>query len=66
MKAGIYAREGDWLAARDMLKRYATRVKGDAAAGDLLFEVTEGEMASKKAMQSRRAGLYQVCVEVRV
>ena len=63
MKGRIHAREGDWPAARDMFKRYTTRVKGDTAAGDLLFEVSEGEMASKKATQSRRAGLHQACVE---
>lgn len=63
MKGRIHAREGNWAAARDMLKRYTTRVKGDTAAGDLLFEVTEGEVAGKKAAQSKRAGLHQVCVE---
>ncbi|KAH8115629.1 TPR-like protein [Phellopilus nigrolimitatus] len=63
MKGRIYAKEGAWPAARDALMRYSARVKGDAAAGDLLFEVSEGEVAGKKAAQSQKAGLHQVCVE---
>ena len=63
MKGRIHAKEGDWNNARDMLKRYSNRVKGDTSAGDLLFEVSEGEIASKKATQSRAAGLYQACVD---
>lgn len=43
MQGRIHAREGAWPEARDALKRYTTRVKNDASAGDLLFEVAEGE-----------------------
>ena len=69
MKGRIHAKDGDWANARGMLKRYKARVGGKtasadvAAVGDLLFEVSEGEVASKKAKQSRKAGLYQACVE---
>ncbi|THH00661.1 hypothetical protein EW145_g7046, partial [Phellinidium pouzarii] len=62
MKGRIYAKEGDWSAARDTLKRYSARVGRDTGAGDLLFGVSEGEVASNKAVQSKRAGLYQACV----
>jgi DnaJ family protein C protein 3 len=66
MKGRILAKEGDWSNARDTLKQYKSRVqsgKDAMEAGDLLFEVSEGEVASKKAKQSRKAGLYQACVE---
>ena len=65
MKGRIHAKEGDWNNAKDMLKRYKARASGKDAteAGDLVFEVSEGETAAKKAKQSRKAGLYQACVE---
>lgn len=63
MKARIHARDGTWASARDALKRYSSRVNGDATAGDLLFEVSEGEVAAKRAVQSHMAGLYQACVD---
>ncbi|KAL5508682.1 hypothetical protein ACEPAH_6303 [Sanghuangporus vaninii] len=62
MKARIHAREGDWSAARDALKKYTSRVKSDASAGDLLFEVAEGEAAEKKAVQGKRTRNYDVCI----
>ncbi|EJD00714.1 TPR-like protein [Fomitiporia mediterranea MF3/22] len=62
MQGRIHAQEGSWSAARDALKRYSSRVKNDASAGDLMFEVTEGEAAEKKATQSKRSGNYQECV----
>ncbi|KAI5120754.1 hypothetical protein M0805_007828 [Coniferiporia weirii] len=63
MKSRIYAREGDWTGARDALKSYSSRVKGDTSAGDLLFAVSEGEVADRKAVQNKRAGLHQECVD---
>ena len=62
MKGRIHAREGNWPAARDALKKYTSRVKNDASAGDLLFEVAEGEAAEKKAIQGKRSGNYDVCI----
>ena len=64
MKGRIHAREGDWAAARDALKRYTTRAKGDAAAGDLLFAVTEGELAAKKVKVYEDQGLSSlpICI----
>lgn len=62
MQGRIHAREGSWAAARDALKRYSSRVKNDASAGDLAFEVAEGETASKKAEQSRKKGNSVECV----
>jgi len=62
MKGKIFAKEGRWPEARDMLKHYSGKVKGDQVAGDLLFAVSEGEVASKKAAQFQKSNSYPDCV----
>jgi DnaJ homolog subfamily C member 3 len=63
MKARIYARDGQFPAARDAIKKYNSKVKDDPAVREILFGVSEAEMAAKKAHQAMRAKLWQACVE---
>ncbi|KAH9887660.1 hypothetical protein C8Q73DRAFT_712794 [Cubamyces lactineus] len=63
MKARIYAKEGKFAEARDALRKYSTKVKGDQASQEVMMSITEGELASKKIAQSIRAKLWQACVE---
>lgn len=63
MKARIYARDGHFPAARDALKRYTAKVQDDSAVKEILFGVSEAEMAVKKAAQAVKAKLWQACVE---
>ncbi|KZV83081.1 TPR-like protein, partial [Exidia glandulosa HHB12029] len=63
MKGKIFAREGNWNDARDALKSYTTKVKADRTAGDLLFGISEGEVASKKAVAAQSASDWPQCVE---
>ncbi|KAI0771664.1 hypothetical protein BD413DRAFT_604422 [Trametes elegans] len=63
MKARIYAKEGQFAEARDALRKYSTKVKGDQASQEVMMSITEGELASKKIAQAIRAKLWQACVE---
>ncbi|EJD42377.1 hypothetical protein AURDEDRAFT_115037 [Auricularia subglabra TFB-10046 SS5] len=63
MKGKIFAREGRWPEARDALKSYTAKIKTDRNAGDLLFGVSEGEVASKKAVAAQAAKDWPACVE---
>ncbi|KAI8984828.1 hypothetical protein BD414DRAFT_441668 [Trametes punicea] len=63
MKARIYAKEGKFAEARDALRKYTTKVKGDQASQEVMMAITEGELASKKIAQAIRAKLWQACVE---
>lgn len=63
MKARIHAKDGHFAAARDSIKRYNSKVKDDPAVREVLMGVSEAEMATKKAMQARKAKLWQACVE---
>lgn len=63
MKGRIYAREGEWEEARDTLTRYAAKVPGDADAGALLRDVTDGEVASRAASQALSSAHFDACVE---
>ncbi|KAI0368394.1 hypothetical protein BV20DRAFT_969210 [Pilatotrama ljubarskyi] len=63
MKARIYAREGKFGEARDALRKYSTKVKGDQASQEVMMSITEGELASKKVAQAIRAKLWQACIE---
>ena len=63
MKARIYAKEGQFTEAREAIKKYNTKVKDDPAVREILFGVSEAEMASKKAYQAMRAKLWTACVE---
>ncbi|KAI0666092.1 hypothetical protein C8Q78DRAFT_1083340 [Trametes maxima] len=63
MKARIYAKEGKYADARDALRKYSTKVKGDQASQEVMMSITEGELASKKVTQAIRAKLWQACVE---
>ena len=63
IKARIHAREGEFPAARDAIKQYNSKIKDDPAVREILFGVSEAEMAAKKAYQAMRAKLWQACVE---
>lgn len=63
MKARIHTKDGRFPAAREAIKKYSSRVKGDSSLHEILMSVTEGEMASKKATQAKRAKLWTACVE---
>ncbi|KAI0686419.1 hypothetical protein BC835DRAFT_1288087 [Cytidiella melzeri] len=63
MKARIHAKDGQFPAAREAIKNYTGKVKDDPAVRELLFGVSEAEMAAKKAQQAMRAKLWQACVE---
>ena len=63
MKARIHAKDGRFPAARDAIKRYNSKVKDDPAVREVLFGVSEAEMAAKKAIQAQKAKLWQACVE---
>lgn len=63
MKARMYIKDGLWPEARDALKLYTSRVKNDEKASELLASVAEGEIATKKALQSHQAKLWTACEE---
>lgn len=65
MKARIHAKDGHFPAARESLKRYSSKgaAKDDPAVREILFGVSEAEMAAKKAIQALKARLWQACVE---
>lgn len=63
MKARIYAKEGKFTEARDALRKYSTKVKGDQGSQEVMMSITEGELATKKVAQAIRAKLWSACVE---
>jgi DnaJ homolog subfamily C member 3 len=63
MKARIHAKDGQFLDAREAIKKYNAKVKDDPAVREVLFGVSEAEMAAKKATQAQKAKLWQACVE---
>jgi DnaJ homolog subfamily C member 3 len=63
MKAKIHTKDGHWSDARDTLKRYTSKVKGDQAATELLYAISEGEMTSKKVEKAMNAQLWTACTE---
>ncbi|KAI0686160.1 hypothetical protein C8Q76DRAFT_761933 [Earliella scabrosa] len=63
MKARIFAKEGRFADARDALRKYTMKVKGDSGSQEVMMAITEGELASKKIAQAVRAKLWQACVE---
>ncbi len=63
MKARIFIKEGRFADARDALRKYTTKVKGDSGSQEVMMAITEGELASKKITQAMRAKLWQACVE---
>lgn len=63
MKARIHAKDGQFPAARDALKKYSTKSPEDPAMREILFGVSEAEMAVKKAAQAMKAEMWQACVE---
>ncbi|KAH9928916.1 uncharacterized protein B0H18DRAFT_1117733 [Fomitopsis serialis] len=62
MKARILAKEGQFTEARDALKKYMAKNK-DSDAQEVLYSISEGEMAAKKASQAMKAKLWNACVE---
>ena len=63
MKARIHAKDGRFPEARAALKRYNSKVTDDPEVREVLFGVSEAELAAKKARQAMRAKLWQACVE---
>ena len=63
MKARIYSKEGRWADARDALRKYTMKVKGDSGSQEVMMAITDGELAAKKISQAVRAKLWQACVE---
>ncbi|CAL1702018.1 unnamed protein product [Somion occarium] len=63
MKARIHAKDGRFQAAREAIRRYHQKVKNDPQVQEILMSISEGEMASKKAVQAKKAKLWQACVE---
>ena len=61
LKARVHAKDGRFAAARDALKKY--KVKDDPEVREVLFGISEAEMAAKKAVQAMKAKLWQACVE---
>ncbi|OSX60668.1 hypothetical protein POSPLADRAFT_1070782 [Postia placenta MAD-698-R-SB12] len=62
MKARILAKEGRFTEARDAIKRYTSNVK-DQDAQEVLYSISEGELAAKKVSQTMRAKLWTACEE---
>lgn len=63
MKARIHAKDGRFSAAREAIKKYSGRVKTDQNIQEVLLNVSEGEIAAKKAKQAMKAKLWQACVD---
>jgi DnaJ family protein C protein 3 len=63
MKAKIHAKDGRFQDARDALKRYTAKVKGDQVATDLMFAISEAEAAAEKARRAGKAQLWSSCSE---
>ncbi|PCH41800.1 DnaJ-domain-containing protein [Wolfiporia cocos MD-104 SS10] len=62
MKARILAKEGRFSEARDAIKKYTSKVR-DQDAQEVLFSISEGELAAKKAAQAMKAKLWTACEE---
>jgi len=64
MKGKVFVKEGRWTEARSALKAYS-KASGNAEkdSSDLLFDISEGELATKKAHSSRRSSNWPLCVD---
>ncbi|OCH93226.1 hypothetical protein OBBRIDRAFT_790394 [Obba rivulosa] len=62
MKARIHTKDGNFVEARDAVKKYTAKKK-DQAAQEMLYSISEAEMSAKKAAQAMRAQLWTACVE---
>jgi DnaJ family protein C protein 3 len=63
MKAKIHTKDGRWNDAREALKKYTTKMKNDKSANELVYAISEGESASKKAEKAMRSTLWTSCAE---
>ncbi|KAF8759672.1 DnaJ molecular chaperone homology domain [Rhizoctonia solani] len=63
MKARLFAREGNWAEATKFANQYTVKNKGDNAAVDLLFAVTEGQVAHRNAEKAAKNKHWDICVE---
>jgi DnaJ family protein C protein 3 len=65
MKARIFAKEGNWTPARQLVTTYSKKAAkaAETETVDLLFGISEGEVASKKAKAAHRAKNYPACIE---
>ncbi|KAG8732814.1 hypothetical protein FRC10_000600 [Ceratobasidium sp. 414] len=63
MKARLFAREGKWTEAAQFARQFSEKHKGDTAAVDLLFAVTEGQVASRNAEKAGKNKHWDICVE---
>ncbi|CAE6460645.1 unnamed protein product [Rhizoctonia solani] len=62
MKARLFAQEGKWAEATKFANQYSVKNKGDAAAVDLLFAVTEGQVAHRNAEKAGNNKHWDICV----
>ncbi|CAE6420491.1 unnamed protein product [Rhizoctonia solani] len=62
MKARLFAQEGKWAEATKFANQYSTKNRGDAAAVDLLFAVTEGQVAHRNAEKAGKNKHWDICV----
>ncbi|PVF93062.1 TPR-like protein [Serendipita vermifera] len=62
-KAKIYAKEGRWAESKAALSEYSKKVPGDKNAQDLMFAVSDGEIAAKKAKSAQKHGKWEECIE---
>jgi len=62
-KAKILAKEGRWAESREALAAFTKKVPGDKGAQEVMFSVSDGEVASKKATSAQKAGKWNECVE---
>jgi len=63
MKARLYAREGKWAEATKFATEYSQKSKGDTSAVDLLFAVSEGQVATRNAEKAAKNRHWDICVE---
>jgi DnaJ homolog subfamily C member 3 len=63
MKARIHVKDGRWNDARDALKQYSSKVKGDKSASELTLAISEGDSAGRKAEKAMKSQLWTACVE---
>ncbi|KDN36945.1 hypothetical protein RSAG8_10479, partial [Rhizoctonia solani AG-8 WAC10335] len=62
MKARLFAQEGKWAEATKYANQYSVKNRGDTAAVDLLFAVTEGQVAHRNAEKAGKNKHWDICV----
>ncbi|KIM29962.1 hypothetical protein M408DRAFT_22405 [Serendipita vermifera MAFF 305830] len=62
-KAKIFAKEGRWAEGREVLNEFTKKSPGDKAAQELMFSISDGEVATKKANSAQKSGRWDACIE---